>query len=181
MSERQSTAFPDGSFPSSASSMVSTTSSYRHHLSSLMITTTPAAPKPCLMNDEGHEPRTRGSLGILIVGVGGANGTTLLAGALANRHDMEWRGPKGEPRSANYYGCITQLNQKGGGVGYKDKIKGLADFSMASVGGWVCCDCLDCCDSSCMSFSFSCGCQSLLGYSSGSLRRCVVGCSNSRL
>jgi hypothetical protein len=92
------------------------------------------------MIDEDHQPKTRGSLGILIVGLGGANGTTLLAGAMANRQDIKWRGPKGEQRSANYYGCITQLNQKGGGVGYKDRIKGLADFSMAAVGGWVCCD-----------------------------------------
>jgi Myo-inositol-1-phosphate synthase len=104
------------------------------------MTTTPATPKPVLMNDEDHQPKTRGSLGILIVGLGGANGTTLLAGAMANRQDITWRGPKGEQRSANYYGCITQLNQKGGGVGYKDRIKGLADFSMAAVGGWVCCD-----------------------------------------
>ena len=99
--------------------------------------TTPAAPKPVLMNDEDHKPKTRGSLGVLIVGLGGANGTTLLAGAIANRQNIAWRGPKGEPRSANYYGCITQLNQKGGGVGYKDTIKGLADFNMAAVGGWV--------------------------------------------
>lgn len=147
MSQRQTpshrptgSSFPDGSFPSSASSVVSSASAYRHHQASLMITTQ-SAPKPVLMNDEDHQPKTRGSLGILIVGLGGANGTTLLAGAMANRQDITWRGPKGEQRSANYYGCITQLNQKRGGVGYKDRIKGLADFSMAAVGGWVRCDC----------------------------------------
>lgn len=103
-----------------------------------MIQTTPDAPKPVLMTDQEYSPKTRGSLGILIVGLGGANGTTLLAGVVANRHSLNWRGPKGDLRDANYNGCITQLNQKGGGVGYKDKIKGLANVSMAAVGGWVC-------------------------------------------
>lgn len=135
----------DGAFPASSngapsSSIVSThssgSSSYRHHHASLMIQTTPDPPKPVLMEDASHSPKTRGSLGILIVGLGGANGGTLLAGVLANRHALSWRGPKGEMRKANYNGCITQLNQKGGGVGYKDKIKGLAEFSYAAVGGW---------------------------------------------
>lgn len=40
----------------------------------------------------------------------------------------------------NYYGCITQLDQRGGGVGYRDKVLAgggkLADASMAAVGGW---------------------------------------------
>jgi hypothetical protein len=41
--------------------------------------------------------------------------------------------------SANYFGCITQLDERGdhGGVGYRNKVKGLADASMAAVGGWV--------------------------------------------
>ena len=79
-------------------------------------------------------------VGLLIVGLGGANGTTLLAGVLANRRNVEWRGSKGEKMTPNYYGCITQLNQRGvyGGVGYKDKIQsGLADANNAAIGGWV--------------------------------------------
>jgi myo-inositol-1-phosphate synthase len=89
-----------------------------------------------LTSDANYEPKTRGEAGILIVGIGGANGTTLLAGIMANRQKIDWRGPRGEPMSPNYYGCITQLEEKGGGVGYKNKIKGLADASMASIGGW---------------------------------------------
>jgi hypothetical protein len=94
---------------------------------------------PKLTADSSHTPKTHGSFGIMVVGLGGANGATLLAGILANRLNIDWHGPKGEPMTPNYYGCITQLDQKGvhGGVGYRDMIKGLADASMAAVGGWV--------------------------------------------
>lgn len=74
-----------------------------------------------------------------MIGIGGANGTTMLAGILANRRKLKWFGPRGEgPIDANYNGCITQLNQRGihGGVGYRDKVSGLADANMAAVGGW---------------------------------------------
>ena len=95
-------------------------------------------PKPVLSKDVHHKPKTTGSFGLLVVGLGGANGCTLLAGILANRLHLEWHGPRGEPQTTpNWYGCITQLKQKGGGVGYKDKVRGLADASMAAVGGWV--------------------------------------------
>ena len=62
----------------------------------------------------------------------------MLGGILANRHNIKWYGPKGEgPIHANYNGCITQLHSKGvhGGVGYKDRVQGLADANMAAVGG----------------------------------------------
>lgn len=95
-------------------------------------------PKPVLSKDVHHKPKTTGSFGVLVVGLGGANGCTLLAGILANRLHLEWHGPRGEPQTTpNWYGCITQLKQKGGGVGYNDKVRGLADASMAAVGGWV--------------------------------------------
>ncbi len=94
---------------------------------------------PKLTSDTKHVPKTHGSLGILVIGIGGANGTTMLAGILANRRNLKWYGPRGEgPMSANYNGCITQLNSRGvhGGVGYKDRVQGLADVSMAAIGGW---------------------------------------------
>mmetsp|Transcript_10410 Transcript_10410/g.13196 ORF Transcript_10410/g.13196 Transcript_10410/m.13196 type:complete len:1066 (+) Transcript_10410:82-3279(+) len=92
-----------------------------------------------LTSDMSHTPKTHGSLGILVIGIGGANGTTMLSGILANRQKVKWYGPRGEgPIDANYNGCITQLHSRGvhGGVGYKDKIPGLADANMAAVGGW---------------------------------------------
>lgn len=102
----------------------------------------PSKPKhvqPKLTSDSSHVPKTHGSLGILIIGIGGANGTTLLSGILANRQNVSWYGPHGEgPLEPNYNGCITQLNQRGvhGGVGFRDKIPGLADANMAAIGGW---------------------------------------------
>jgi Myo-inositol-1-phosphate synthase len=123
---------------SSVYSAVSVTSSYRHHYAGpFMQTSSESQPKPVLSKDLNHTPKTTGSLGILVVGLGGANGCTLTAGILANRLRLEWYGPRGECMRSNWYGCITQLKQKGGGVGYKDKVRGLADASLAAVGGWV--------------------------------------------
>ncbi|GAX22096.1 hypothetical protein FisN_6Hh344 [Fistulifera solaris] len=82
------------------------------------------------------KPKTTGSVGIMLVGIGGYNGTTLLAGIMAHRLNITWRGPFGDIRTPNYNGCITQLNMKGGGVGFKDRVKGLADATSAAVGGW---------------------------------------------
>ena len=122
----------------SISSIHSVTSTFRHHNPQFSLPT-PSTPKPVLTSDTNHKPKTRGSVGIMVVGLGGANGATLLAGILANRLNTQWRGPQGQPMTPNYNGCITQLKQKGkfGGVGFKDKIPGLADVAMAAVGGWV--------------------------------------------
>lgn len=124
------------------SSTVSMATSVRHAtFSSNSQEGNPAADKK-LMTDSSHRPKTRGSFGIMVVGLGGANGTTMLAGILANQMNTQWFGPKGEPNTPNYYGCITQLNSRGvhGGVGYRNMSpsldKRLGDASMAAVGGW---------------------------------------------
>jgi myo-inositol-1-phosphate synthase len=123
------------SVQSEVGSSVSMASSFRHHNFAPSAGT---ATDKKLMTDTSHRPKTHGSFGILVVGLGGANGTTMLAGIIANRLGIEWRGAKGEPMTPNYYGCITQLDQRGvhGGVGYRDLVQGLADASMAAVGGW---------------------------------------------
>lgn len=144
-----------GSAISETFSNLSMSSTYRHHQAGPFMPSTPTGasttprgataamtttPQPMLGKDQQHKPKTLGSFGLLVVGLGGANGTTLLAGVLANRLKIDWFGPRGEPNSPNYYGCITQLDQRGkyGGVGYRNKVKGLADASMAAIGGWVC-------------------------------------------
>ena len=149
-----SASLETGSTASDTFSGVSMNSTYRHHQAGPFMpsttTTTPSgggggargpatAPQPVLVKDRQHKPKTLGSFGLLVVGLGGANGTTLLAGVIANRLNIDWHGPRGEPNSPNYYGCITQLDQRGkyGGVGYRNKVKGLADASMAAIGGWV--------------------------------------------
>lgn len=52
--------------------------------------------------------------------------STLLAGILANRNGLTWRGPQGQPRTANYNGSLTQTI-----------LLHMADANMAAIGGWV--------------------------------------------
>jgi myo-inositol-1-phosphate synthase len=76
-------------------------------------------------------------IGLLVVGLGGNNGVTMLAGFEANRRKLAW-----ETSSAgrvdcsvpNWNGCITQLS--GLGVGYKDRYPSLANVTTAAVSGW---------------------------------------------
>ncbi len=71
--------------------------------------------------------------GMLIVGLGGNNGVTLIAGKIANRDKLSWEGaPPAGRREANLLGCITQL---GGQCGFKDDYP-LAKFADTVVGGW---------------------------------------------
>lgn len=81
-----------------------------------------------LLHDEFHEPKTRGSLGLLIVGLSGPLGTTLMASLLANQSSLNWFGPVGQARSANYEGCQTQR---------KSISTKLANANLAAIGGWV--------------------------------------------
>jgi len=48
-------------------------------------------------------------LGVMIVGLGGNNGTTVIAGTIANREGICWRTNKGV-QTPNYYGSITQAS-----------------------------------------------------------------------
>ncbi len=71
--------------------------------------------------------------GMLIVGLGGNNGVTLIAGKIANRDKLSWEGgPPAGRREANLLGCITQL---GGQRGFKDDYP-LAKFADTVVSGW---------------------------------------------
>ena len=47
--------------------------------------------------------------GVMLVGWGGNNGSTITAGILANKHKMTWRTKRGE-QSANFFGSITQAS-----------------------------------------------------------------------
>lgn len=49
--------------------------------------------------------RAVGKVGLMLVGLGGNNGTTVTAGILANRHKLVWDTREGQ-RAANYYGSI---------------------------------------------------------------------------
>lgn len=75
-------------------------------------------------------------IGVLVVGLGGNNGVTLLAGYLSNQKGLSWEtGAAGRVSAPNWNGCITQLEPRGGGVGFKGRFA-LADASEAVFGGW---------------------------------------------
>lgn len=78
------------------------------------------------------------STGILIVGLGGNNGVTLLAGQIANRRQLSWETATAGRVSANWFGCLTQIAPRGvhGGVGFRGRVPGLAAAEDAVVGGW---------------------------------------------
>jgi myo-inositol-1-phosphate synthase len=48
-------------------------------------------------------------LGIMLVGLGGNNGSTVTAGILANKHNITWTTKEGV-QTPNYYGSITQAS-----------------------------------------------------------------------
>lgn len=48
-------------------------------------------------------------LGLMLVGWGGNNGTTITAGILANKNNIHWQTKEGE-MSPNYYGSLTQAS-----------------------------------------------------------------------
>jgi len=62
-----------------------------------------AAPKETLYDFKVD--RKIPKLGVMLVGLGGNNGTTVTAGILANRRALVWETKEGE-RSANYYGSV---------------------------------------------------------------------------
>ena len=59
----------------------------------------------------------------MIVGIGGNNGVTCVAGLLANRKKLEWEGSKRRVK-ADWKGCVTQGNEN------------LVNFGNAEIGGW---------------------------------------------
>ena len=94
------------------------------------------------MSSTSNDDDNNKKIGILIVGLGGNNGVTLLAGHIANSQQLSWETGgvpgKGRVTAPNWGGCITQLAPKGqhGGVGFRGLYEGLADAGNAAVGGW---------------------------------------------
>ncbi len=61
-------------------------------------------------------------LGVMLVGWGGSNGTTLTAGLLAHRHGVAWRDRKGE-RRPNFWGSFTQAATTSVGAGPEGEVQ----------------------------------------------------------
>lgn len=82
-------------------------------------------------------------LGVMLVGWGGNNGSTVTAGIIANRQKMTWKTKSGE-KKANYFGSITQAStvRLGSGPSGEDVYIPLKDvLPMVSpndlvIGGW---------------------------------------------
>lgn len=90
-----------------------------------------------IVNDEGdieaknvdHEisvDQKTPKLGVMLVGWGGNNGTTLTAGILANKKKLTWRTKTGIQK-ANFFGSLTQSVTTKVGVKFNPKTKEVSD------------------------------------------------------
>ena len=70
---------------------------------------TPEGNRATISNTTYHFQTQRhpGRVGLMMVGLGGNNGSTILGGILANKHAITWRTKKGE-QMANMLGSMTQ-------------------------------------------------------------------------
>jgi myo-inositol-1-phosphate synthase len=84
-------------------------------------------------------------VGMMLVGLGGNNGSTCVASVLANKHGMKWETRRGE-QSANYFGSITQSSTiRLGSTKGQDEIYAplnsivpMAHPNDLVIGGWDC-------------------------------------------
>ena len=101
-----------------------------------------AEPKECVYDFKVQ--RKIGKVGVMLVGWGGNNGSTVTAGILANRHQLEWETREGN-RSANYYGSVTMSSTvklgthaetgKEMNIPFRDLLPMLHPNDLA-IGGW---------------------------------------------
>lgn len=68
-------------------------------------------------------------LGLMIVGLGGNNGSTLTAGLLANKHNVHWETKKGMNKP-NFYGSFTQAATTHCGYKFDEKSGHLEDVHL---------------------------------------------------
>ena len=81
-------------------------------------------------------------LGIMLVGLGGNNGTTVTAGVLANRYNVQWQ-TKAGLKTPNYFGSLLQSSTTKIGIqGAKEVFLPLKDLlptvnpNDVVIGGW---------------------------------------------
>lgn len=65
-------------------------------------------------------------LGVLVVGLGGNNGSTMVAGLLANKKKLEWETRNGTQK-ANFYGSFTQCSTAHVGFTFNEQTNQLED------------------------------------------------------
>mmetsp|Transcript_11187 Transcript_11187/g.28339 ORF Transcript_11187/g.28339 Transcript_11187/m.28339 type:complete len:536 (-) Transcript_11187:261-1868(-) len=98
---------------------------------------------PIEENMQFKTERTVGKVGVMLVGLGGNNGCTCIAGALANKHGITWNTKEGE-KKANYWGSLMMSSTvklgndaKGNAVftPFKNMLP-MVDPSQIVWGGW---------------------------------------------
>jgi len=65
------------------------------------------APKTVVQNKVLKTSKVVPKLGVMLVGLGGNNGSTFVAGLIANRKKLTWETRQG-PQTANFFGSFTQ-------------------------------------------------------------------------
>lgn len=65
-------------------------------------------------------------LGVMLVGLGGNNGSTFVAGILANKHKLQWQTKNGAVE-ANFFGSFTQSVTCHAGFKYNEETGFLQD------------------------------------------------------
>jgi myo-inositol-1-phosphate synthase len=92
------------------------------------------------------EPKQKNKLGVMLVGMGGNNGSTLLAGILAYKKKLSWNNKSGE-KNVQFLGSVSQYgsvhigydsNQKPHSKLFKD-IGDMYDPNDIFIGGWDIC------------------------------------------
>ena len=81
-------------------------SKYRYRTTKVHRTDGKVVAKPHETVYDFKTERKVGKVGMMLVGLGGNNGTTVTAGILANRRNLTWQTKQG-PQEANYYGSVV--------------------------------------------------------------------------
>jgi len=84
-------------------------------------------------------------VGVMLVGLGGNNGSTCVASVIANKHNIKWETRRGE-QAANYFGSITQASTiRVGATKNMEEIYAplksivpMAEPNDLVIGGWDC-------------------------------------------
>jgi myo-inositol-1-phosphate synthase len=84
-------------------------SRYQYDTTSVEIVEGEAMVRPVHKEFVFRTDRKVGRVGAMIVGLGGNNGTTVVAGIIANREGITWRTNKGV-QTPNYWGSVTQAS-----------------------------------------------------------------------
>lgn len=82
------------------------THNYKHNK---VVSTSPLVVEPKQTSYSFKTDLTTPKMGVMLVGLGGNNGSTVTGGILANKHQISWMNKRGL-QQPNYFGSITQCS-----------------------------------------------------------------------